>query len=224
MIAPFVSALAWIFVAAAPAGVQSDTPIRSVVYKVSIQQRNEAHIERYNSIDRGIATFTDDGTVDVDIMVKTETILGVRVTEEMRSRGYPASFTGNVGPDDGVHFPDGSINEVSYNLLRFFGVRFAADQSLAVGSVWTTPTGIQYTVKSADGRRVTLDVLQHVKVANTVSSVVVYGTVVYDPGLLVPISGDLTQHRIELHPEGAVETYQEMQFVRQSDSFDAPKQ
>jgi hypothetical protein len=40
----------------------------------------------------------------------------------------------------------------------------------------------------------------------------------------VPISGDLTQHRIELHPEGAVETYQEMQFVRQSDSFDAPKQ
>ena len=44
MIALLVSALAWIVVTAAPAGAQSDAPIRSVVYKVSIQQRNEGSV------------------------------------------------------------------------------------------------------------------------------------------------------------------------------------
>jgi hypothetical protein len=200
----------------------TEAPLRAVVYKISILQTNQAHIEQYNTVARPIAEFSDNGTIEIDVMANAETLLGVHVIEIMHSRGYPAEFNGNVGPEDGVHFPEGALSDASITLLRFFGVRFAADQSLEPGSRWTTETGTTYTVKSADGRRITLELLQHIKVANSISTITIQGTVVYDAGLLVPLSGDVTQHRMELHPEGAIELIEALHFARASDSFDQP--
>jgi len=204
-------------VVSAPA---TEAPLRAVVYKISVLQTNQAHIELYNTVARPIAEFHDNGTIEIDVMASAETLLGVHVIETMHSRGYPAEFDGNVGPEDGVHFPDGALSDASITLLRFFGVRFAADQSLVPGSHWTTQTGTTYTVKSADGRRITLEMLQHFKVANSISTITIQGTVVYDSGLLVPLSGDVTQHRMEQHPEGAIELVEDLHFARASDSFD----
>jgi len=203
---------------AAPAATQA--PLRAVVYTISILQRNQAHIERYNTVERPSAAFTDDGTVEIDVMADADPLLGVRVLETMRSRGYPAEFDGNVGPQDGVHFPEESLSDASLTLLRFFGVRFAADRSLEPGSHWTGDSGTTYSVRSANGRRVTLDLLQHLKVANSISTITIQGTVVYDSGLLVPISGDVMQHRMEMHPEGAIELIEDLHFTRASDSFE----
>lgn len=197
-------------------------PIREVVYKVSIESRNESHMERENAIENPNATFTDNGTVTVDVMVKADTLLGIRVTEQMRSRGYPATFLGNVGPDGSVHFAEDALNDVSITLLRFFGTRFAAEQNLDVGTEWKQGPATQFKVKGVDGRRVSLEVTQRLNVANAISTMIIHGVILYDPGLLVPLNGDVTEHRTELHPEGAIELYRILHFERQSDTFDKP--
>lgn len=218
------AALAASGAAAAPSAAPNPTtvaPVRSVVYDVSIQTHDEEPIRGRNGVGVARELSTDRGSVDVDVMTQAQDLLGVRVTETMRSRGYAAVFSGNVGPQDGVHFGADSINDASFIVLQFFGMRFASDQSLETGSAWTSTAGIRYSVKSVQPPRVTLDVLQRANVSSA-STIIVHGTVVYDPGLLVPISGDVIRRRIDMTQTGPLENDEELQFVRRSDTFDRP--
>jgi hypothetical protein len=120
-----------------------------------------------------------------------------------------------------VHFADDSIGDPTRELLPFFGVRFVAQHSLVVGETWRTATG-DVVVRKVEPRRVTLEVTERFKVANSVSDVRAHGSVVYEPGLLVPISGDIVRTRTELHPEGAIEVTELVHFERLSDTFEPP--
>ncbi|MBV8170497.1 MAG: hypothetical protein JO219_01040 [Candidatus Eremiobacteraeota bacterium] len=206
----------------APAvSAQPDAPLRAVSYDVSIQTHDEELIRGRTGVGVARELATDGGSVEIDIMTVAQDLLGVRVIETMRSRGYAAVFQGNVGPQDGVHFAAESINDASYVMLLFFGMRFASDQSLAVGSAWTSAAGIRYTVRSVQSPRVTLDVLQRSNVSSA-STIIVHGTVVYDPSLLVPISGDVIRRRIDMTQTGPLENEEELRFARHADTFDRP--
>jgi hypothetical protein len=197
----------------------ADAPLRTVIYKVSTQQENAAYIERYMAVDNQRAIFTDTGTTTVDVMVNADAALGLRVTELTRSRGYPAQFLGNVATDGIVHFADDSIGDPTRELLPYFGVGFAAQRSLGVGETWQTSTG-DVVVRKIDAGRVTLEITERFKVANSVSDVRAHGWVVYEPSLLVPISGDIVRRRMELHAEGAIELTELVHFERLSDTFE----
>jgi hypothetical protein len=205
---------------ASPAAPAS-APVRTVIYKISTQQQNAAYIERYMAVDNQRATFVDEGTTTVDVMVNTDAALGLRVTELTRVRGYPAQFLGNVAADGFVHFPDDSISDPTRELLPYFGVRFAAQHDLSVGEMWQTANG-EVIVRKVEQRRVTLEITERFKVANSISDVRAHGSVVYEPGLLVPISGDIVRTRTELHPEGAIESTELVHFERLSDTFEPP--
>jgi hypothetical protein len=208
-------------VATASPAASTNPPLRTVIYKISTQQQNAAYMERYMAVDNNRAIFVDEGTATVDIMVNTEEALGMRVTELTRSRGYPAQFLGNVAADGFVHFADDSISDPTRELLPFFGVGFVAQHSLDVGETWQTATG-DVVVRKVESKRVTLEITERFKVANSVADVRAHGTVVYDPGLLVPISGDIVRTRRELHPEGAIEVTELVHFERLSDTFEPP--
>jgi hypothetical protein len=207
--------------ATASPAASTSPPLRTVIYKISIQQQNAAYIERYMAVDNQRAIFVDEGTATVDVMVNTEIALGMRVTELTRSRGYPAQFLGNVAADGFVHFADDSISDPTRELLPFFGVGFVAQHGLEVGETWQTPTG-DVVVRKVESKRVTLEVTERFKVANSVADVRAHGTVVYEPGLLVPISGDIVRTRREVHPEGAIEVTEIVHFERLSDTFEPP--
>jgi hypothetical protein len=210
-----------LFLAAAPTAspaTSTDAPLRTVIYKISTQQENAAYVERYMSVDNPRAVFVDEGTATVDVMVNADAALGVRVTELTRSRGYPAQFLGNVAADGFVHFADDSISDPTRELLRYFGVGFGR-HSLGVGDTWRTANG-DVVVRKTEGSRVTLEITERFKVANAISEVRTHGSVVYEPGLLVPISGDIVRTRMELHPEGAIETTELVRFERLSDTFE----
>jgi len=196
-------------------------PIRTVVYNISLQRSNMAYVERYNDFQRLRALMTDAGTATVDVMVRTPAALGIRVTEITRQRGYPAIFTGNVAADGSVGFPEESINEATWTLLRFFGERLVADKALNPGDTWKTPGG-EIAVRTVQGRRVTLEITESFKIPSSMSELFVRGTIIYEPGLLVPISGDVMRKRVESHPEGTIELIETVRFERTSDSFDKP--
>jgi hypothetical protein len=165
----------------------------------------------------------DDGDVTVDVMVNAESGLGVRVTELTRSRGYPARFLGNVTANGSVNFADDSISDPTRELLPYFGVRFAAQHELDAGETWKTAVG-DVTVRSTDRHLVTLEITEHFKVANAVSEVLSHGSVVYEPSMLVPISGDIVRTRTELYPEGSIQIRELIHFERVTDSFEqAPR-
>jgi hypothetical protein len=204
-----------------PAASAPSGPLRTVVYKISVENANYAAIESYNAFDRLRALSVEDGTATIEIMARTPEALGIKVTELTRRRGYPAVFEGNVTANGGVYFPEESIDEATFVLLRFFGEDFASDHPLTLGDSWKTQAG-DITVRKVDGRRVTLEVTETYKIPSSISELQVHGFVVYERGLLVPISGEVVRKRVEMHPEGVIELSHIIRFERTSDSFDKP--
>ena len=68
----------------------ADTPLRTVVYKISTQRENAPYIEHVMRVDDKRTIFIDEGTTTVDVMVNASDSLGVRVTELTRERVHAA--------------------------------------------------------------------------------------------------------------------------------------
>jgi hypothetical protein len=215
---------------AAPAAL-STTPLREVVYKVSTWERVDDITESFGggpgaappaSTDMGMG----EGTVTVDVMAKFEdSVLGVKVTEKWESSPSPMHFTGAVAPDGTVEFALNTINPVTVELLPYFATHFAPEGALVSGVHWTvdkesgkTDVETTYTVTEKSDNLVTVHKDTTIK---ALGSETVDGTIVYDPSLLVPISGQIRVRRTEMFSNGQATRTIDLKFDRQSDTFGA---
>ena len=209
----------------------STTPLREVVYKVMTSERIDDITESFgggpaakppDSTDMGIG----DGTVTVDVMAKFEDgVLGVKVTEKWKDSALPLHFTGAVAPDGTVEFPLNTIDPVTIELLPYFATHLAPDGALVSGVHWDvdkesgkTDVVTTYTVTAKTDNSVTLRKDTTIK---ALGSETVNGAIVYDPSLLVPISGQVRVRRTDMYSNGQATRTIDLKFVRQSDTFDA---
>jgi hypothetical protein len=187
-------------------------PLREVVYNVvtnlQINQTTE-QFPGYNPQDPGLPNSVAGppastaetglyGTVTVDVMaVAPDGTLGIHVTELWTNgTGKPVSFDGVVTPDGVVEFPNQTINDVTRELLIYFGTKFAPTDGLSQGTAWQVDQHFSngdvltdYSVTKVDGDLVTIHKTQDLKKFNLYTD----GTITYDPGGLVPISGLVTR-------------------------------
>jgi hypothetical protein len=210
----------------APAPAQGQ-PLRTVVFKVTQELRQLSSQQSYEGHNTSTGGNLDAGTVTVNIMAVENDALGLQVIEHMNSKGHPYEFTGSVTPDGSVYFEARSIEDVTRELLQFFGTQFAAARSLDVGTKWDVnvnrpsfTTVTQFTVKRVNGTVVTLDESQKATIAGMSGSAAMTGSVDYKPTLLVPMRGDLQKTLTISSPTGEDRQILTMHFERVSDSRD----
>lgn len=187
-------------------------PLREVVYKVATDLRIEDITESYsdpvanNPFQNGGFSSAPSaltrlaggtGTVTVDVMaVAADGALGVRVTEQWHGAPRPSTFDGVVTSDGIVEFPESTINDVTRELLSYFGADFVPVTALSLGTAWKTTIPFakgevttDYSVSGIKGNIVTIQKKQKVKGFNASSD----GEIQYDPTTLVAVSGRIVK-------------------------------
>lgn len=230
VVALFVGVL--LALSAAPSPQPSVTPapyLRQVVYNVTIGETSTAAATQYEGHSSSGRSATDRGTVTVDIMAVANDNLGIEVTELMNKKGSPYTFKGAVTPDGTVLFEAASIEDVTRELLQYFGTHFVPPDKVNVGQSWTinydrngTQVQTQFTITKIDGDLMTLHELQKAKFQTYNETATTEGTIVLKPSVLVPVSGDVHK-RLE---GSGLETQRTQEltlhFERASDSRDTP--
>ncbi len=199
-------------------------PLREVVYKVvanlQISDTSESYggfnpdpsgvIGSYNAAAPGTSgSAGNNGTVTVDIMaVAPDGTLGIQVTEQWNGVARPSSFDGTVAPDGTVQFPQSTINDVTRELLSYFGTRFAPSDGLDTTSRWQTNQPFMngnvttdYAVTAVNGSIVTIQKKQTIKNYEVYTE----GTIQYQATTLVPVSGRVTKRMSSSVAAGATE-------------------
>jgi hypothetical protein len=206
-----VSLLVAATTSAAPQTQQQYKPLREVVYNVvdnlQINQTSESY-GGYNPSDTigvpdtvGAAPSSTqstgrNGVVTVDIMaVASDGTLGIHVTEQWVNL-RPLSFDGAVAPDGTVQFPQSTINDVTRELLSYFGTKFAPEAGLDNSTVWHTiqpfmngEVDTDYSVTSVTNGIATIQKKQTIKKYNVYTE----GTIQYEAATLVPVSGRIVR-------------------------------
>jgi hypothetical protein len=204
-------------VAAAAIGATAPQPLREVIYHVSYTRRVSATV--------GTA-LTDHGTVTVDVMAVSNNALGLKVTERWSKNPTSLVALGTVEPTGNIVFAPGALNDVTDQLLPYFAPQLVPQKPLVPGVAWTVKDDrksltakTSYSVVSVQGTSVTISVKQVVTVRDTThSQISSSGTVVYEPRLLVPLSGDFTK-RLALRISGAPQNVTlALHFARSSDT------
>ena len=203
-------------VAAAAIGAATPQPLREVAYNVSYTRR---------TISSG-AVLTDHGTVTVDVMAISNNSLGLKVTERWNKSPTALVALGTVLPTGNIVFAPGALNDVTYQLLPYFAPHFVPDRPLAPGVAWTVKDDrksltakTSYSVATVQGTSVTIDAKQSLSLHDaTHSQITSSGSVVYEPRLLVPLSGDFTK-RLSLKIGGTPQAVSlALHFARSSDT------
>jgi len=204
-------------------------PLREVVYDVSTSERVDDITETFGGgPDAAPPSSTDveetHGTITVDVMAKFEDgVLGIKVTEQWKVPALPLHFTGAVAPDGTVEFPSATIDPATIELLPYLATHFAPDGSLVVGGHWSldkvngksTVTTV-YSVTAAAFDSVTIQKHTSIKALGSES---VDGTIVYQPSLLVAISGTVKVRRTDMYSDGQTTRTIDLNFTRVSDTF-----
>jgi len=216
-------------VAAAPQASQAPAQLRQVTYKVSFGTRTYSGGEHYEGYSSSSTATSQSGTVTVDVTAVQNDTIGVTVTELMSQSGAPATNSGAVMPDGTVSFPPDTIQDVTRELLQYFGPDLISPDKLTLGSTWDVNldrNGVvektNYRVTKVDGPLVTLAEHQTMTFSGQNATVSTEGTITIKPSLLVPVSGDL--HRIvnRLSLSGNNKTDVSLHFERVSDTLDQP--
>lgn len=206
-------------IAAAAISAPTPQPLREVVYHVSYVRHTNASAGDGDG---------DHGTVTVDVMAVSHNALGLKVTERFSKSPKALVALGTVEPTGNVVFAAGALTDVTYQLLPYFAPQLAPPQPLEPGVAWSVKDDrkaltakTSYSVMSVQGTSVTIGVKQTVAVHDaTHSQITSSGTVVYEPRLLVPLSGDITK-RLSLKLNGAAQTVMlSLHFARSSDTRD----
>lgn len=194
-------------------------PLREVVYKVVANLQINDSSESYGGFNQGtLASGVDSsgtmgnysasapgsngatggtGTVTVDIMaVAADGTLGIRVTEQWTGVARPSSFDGAVSPDGTVEFQQSTIQDVTRELLSYFGTHFVPTDGLDTTTRWQTNqpymngnVTTDYSVSAVNGSIVTIQKKQAIKGFDVSTT----GTIQYQAATLVPISGRVTR-------------------------------
>jgi hypothetical protein len=224
-----VFVLAAIAPTAQPSPVQAappaSGPLREVVYKVTVGTRSTAHANAYEGLTSDTHATADRGTVTVDVMGLQNDVLGVQVTELMNNKGSPYTFNGEVTADGAVVFEGGSIEDVTRELLQYFGPDFIPAGKDAVGDSWTvnydragTKVQTVFTITKIDGELVTVREQQQATFASYDAKATTNGTIVLKPSLLVPISGDMQKVLTTSDVTGDKRQELSLHFERSSDT------
>lgn len=227
-----ISALSVLAYASAPAATPAaakPAPLREVSYKVSIATRNYSAGEHFSGFSTQQNWSSDAGTVTVDITAVQNDALGISLTEIMNKTGNAATFNGSVMPDGTVMFPPESIQDVSRELLQYFGPEFVPADKLVQDASWDVNVNrdgvdvkTNYRVTKIVDTLVTVAERQTIKIAGQNLTISTDGTIVLKPSLLVPISGDLQRTVSRVTVSGDTKTETALHFERVSDSRDLP--
>jgi hypothetical protein len=204
-------------VAAAAVNAAAPRPLREVVYHVSYTRRSTS------AVGSGVS---DHGTVTVDVMAVSNNALGLKVTERWSKNPTSLVALGTVQPSGSLVFAPGALSDVTDQLLPYFAPQFVPSQPLLTGVTWNAKdvrkdltANTAYTVTSVQGTSVIINVRQTLTIRDaTHAQISSNGSVVYEPRLLVPLSGDFTKHltaRIGGAPQSISLT---LHFARSSDT------
>ena len=180
-------------VAAAAVNAAAQHPIREVIYHVSYI-RHTANIAG--------AGVTDHGTVTVDVMAVSNNALGLKVTERWSKNPTSLVALGTVQPTGSLTFAPGALSDVTDQLLPYFAPLFVPQRPLLTGVTWNArdvkkglTANTSYAVTAVQGTSVIIGVNQTLTVLDaTHAQISSNGSVVYEPRLLVPLTGDFTKH------------------------------
>lgn len=203
--------------AAAAVNAAAPHPLREVVYHVSYIRRSTS------AVGSGV---TDHGTVTVDIMAVSNNALGLKVTERWSKNPTSLVALGTVQPTGSLVFAPGALSDVTDQLLPYFAPQFVPPQPLLTGVTWNAKdarkdftANTSYTVTAVQGTSVVIGARQTITVRDaTHAQISSNGSVVYEPRLLVPLSGDFTKH-LTARVGGAAQSISlTLHFARSSDT------
>ena len=204
-------------VAAAAVSAAAQHPLREVVYHVSYVRRTAS---------TGAAGVTDHGVVTVDVMAVSNNALGLKVTERWSKNPTALIALGTVQPTGSLTFAPGALSDVTDQLLPYFAPQFVPQRPLLSGVTWSAKdvrkgltANTAYAVTAVQGTSVTIAVNQTISLHDaTRAQISSNGSVVYEPRLLVPLSGDFTKH-LTARVGGAAQTITlTLHFARSSDT------
>ena len=173
-------------------------------------------------------TSWDEGTISVDVLGLRDSVMYLRITENLHKLGAPFVVNATVDSAGLLTFASQGYSPVTRYLLPFFARGFGSRASFAPGIVWDddikTPqvtVTTKYTVVRPEGGAFWLNELQQVKV-NVVQGMdlTMQGQVLYNHDLLVPLKGDFEEYgtRKTMNAEDKLRT--KVHFERTFDSFD----
>ena len=215
-----------------PAPVATVRPLREVVYSVTTNWRVDDITESYaggaDATDPGSTEYRNgQGTVTVDVYGRTaDGSLNVSVTEAWKEPTKQLPFEGVIEPTGILDFdstgPD-ALDDVGGELLPYFGTQFAPLGTLDTTTRWSIEgssgkisAATAYTITAVSGDTVTVHKDQTIKGLGTIT---VDGSVVYEPSLLVPISGTVRKRSTEMYADGQTTRTLVITFTRISDTF-----
>jgi hypothetical protein len=179
-------------VAAAPASANRIAPLREVVFNVSYERRVGASVTPVSR---------DHGTVTVDVMAVRNNALGLKIAERWTRNPTAMVALGTVEPNGQLDFAPGALSDTTIQLLPFFAPLFAPQELGAVGVAWNVTerrppldAHTRYSVTNIQGTAVTIKIAQTISISDaTHAHISAGGSVVYEPRLLVPLSGDISR-------------------------------
>jgi hypothetical protein len=177
---------------AAAAAANQIAPLREVVFNVSYERRVGASVT---------AVSRDHGTVTVDVMAVHDNALGLKISERWTRNPAALVAIGTIEPSGQLDFAPGALSDTTIQLLPFFAPLFAPQGLGAVGVAWTVTerkppldARTRYSVTAIQGTAVTIKIAQTISISDaTHAHISASGAVVYEPHLLVPLSGDITR-------------------------------
>jgi hypothetical protein len=216
-----------------PASVQSQAltaPLREVMYNVSTSLRIDDITDSFGGGEGAVPPASGDSsgdreTVTVDVMAKLDDgTLAIKVTELWRRGGArPSVLTGAVAPNGTVRFGASTINDVTRELLPYFGTGFTPDGTLALSKHWSldqtftnASVSTQYTVVAVNATTATIHKVQSIKSQANAS---VDGTIQYDLASLEPISGRVVKRMTVMFVDGQTAATLDLRFDRVSDTL-----
>jgi hypothetical protein len=134
-----------------------------------------------------------------------------------------------VSADGTVVFSPGSIEDVTRELLQYFGPHFVPPDKTDVGSSWTvnfnragTQVQTEFTIDKVDGNLIIVHELQKGKFSTYTATAITDGRIVIKPSMLVPISGDIKKTLSWSDAAGDVKQELQLHFERVADTRDGP--
>ncbi|HLJ84006.1 MAG TPA: hypothetical protein VKT51_07550 [Candidatus Eremiobacteraceae bacterium] len=201
--------------ATAPAG--QSAALREVVFDVSYA-RSVGGAETTGS--------RDHGTVTVDVMAVRNNALGVKITQRWTRNPTALVALGTIEPAGQLDFAPGALSDAAVQLLPFFAPLFAPQTLGSVGVAWTVTehrppldARTRYAVTGIQGMAVTIKIVQSISISDaTHARISASGAVVYEPHLLVPLSGDITRKLTATVGTPAKTITLQLHFARSSDT------
>ena len=215
-----------------PPSARAAQPLRVVVYDVVTNWRSDDITEMYafaaGAHAPGSSAYRNrHGTVTIAVMGRTpDGSLAITESEDWIDESKLGATSAVVSPIGVVGFdPTLSLPRqyILAELLPYFGTKFAPDGALDTTTAWTMESkqpgstiATRYAITATSGIDVTVHKSENIK---SIGSVAVDGSTLYEPSMLLPLSGNVTRRETAMYTDGQTGTTLNITFKLLSDSF-----